>query len=238
MHTVMVTHLGVGDGIIQSGLAIALLDRYELIAFPAYQEYLTTFQSIFAAHPRIFVYPVPRIKGEDYGSPHEQTYNKAIIAAGLNPACKIKLGVYSGLGIGWDFTKSFYLHASIDYSMRWKACPIAQAFGSVSQIIIESLNGQRRIFLHDDSSRGFIIRRRHVSHSGQVFSPSGSLDQSILRYASPLINADEIHCIDSAFFWLADHLPVKGQLFLHRYARWPRPRDFRYETFRHWNYID
>jgi hypothetical protein len=44
--------------------------------------------------------------------------------------------------------------------------------------------------------------------------------------------------IDSAFFWLADALPVTGRLYLHRYARWQRPQDFRYETFRHWNYVD
>ena len=238
MDAVIVTHLGVGDGIIQSGLAIALLDRYDHVAFPTYQEYLPTFQSIFALQPRISVYPVPRLKFEDYGSPREPTYNRAIDAANLNSAHKIKLGVYSGFGIGWDFTKSFYQHANVDYSMRWRLCPIAQAWKAVAQIQTQSTNGQRKIFLHDDSTRGFFIQRHRLSRESHIISPVRSFDESILRYASCIIDCDEIHCIDSAFFWLADSLPAGGHLFLHRYPRWQRPREFRYETFRHWNYVD
>jgi len=237
MHAVIITHLGVGDGIIQSGLAIALLERYETLAFPAYEQYVPTFRSIFAAEPRITVFGVPRIKGEDYGSPRDATYNNAIEAAGLHSAEKIKLGVYSGRGIAWDFTKSFYEHAAVDYSMRWRACPIAQAAQSVPQLSIQSLNGQRRIFLHDDHERGFIIRRQYAL-AGQIISPVPDFAQSILRYARYLVDCDEIHCIDSAFFWLADHLPTKAHLFLHRYPRWQRPWNFRYETFRHWNHVD
>jgi hypothetical protein len=237
MHGVMITHLGVGDGIIQSGLAVALLERYEHVAFPSYSEYMPTFESIFTDHPRISVYAVPRLKFEDYGSPKDFTYNKAIEAAGLGSFEKLKLGVYSGRGIAWDFTKSFYQHAEVDYAMRWKASPIGKAWANVPQVEPEMLDGQPKIFLHDDVNRGFIIQRNRLKN-GEVFSPDNGFKQSILRYAKYLIEADQIHCIDSAFFWLADHLPTQGHLFLHRYPRWQRPRDFRYETYRHWNYID
>jgi hypothetical protein len=233
----MITHLGVGDGIVQSGLAVALLEHYEHVAFPSYAEYVPTFESIFSAEPRISVYAVPRLKFEDYGSPRDSTYAKAIEAAGLGSFEKLKLGVYSGRGIAWDFTKSFYQHAQIDYSMRWRASPISSAWANVPQIEPEMLDGQPKIFLHDDVSRGFVIQRHRVK-GGEVFSPDQLFDQSILRYAKYLIHADQIHCIDSAFFWLADHLPTQGHLFLHRYPRWQRPRDFRYETYRHWNYVD
>jgi hypothetical protein len=237
MYAVIITHLGVGDGIIQSGLAVALLERYEQVAFPCYTEYVPTFQSIFSAHPRISVYGVPRLKFEDYGSPRDFTYAKAIEAAGFGSFDKLKLGVYSGRGIAWDFTKSFYEHADVDYSMRWRASPIAQAWKSVPQIEPEMLDGQPKIFLHDDPNRGFVIQRQRLKN-GDVFRPDRLFEHSILRYAKYLIQADQIHCIDSAFFWLADHLPTQGHLFLHRYPRWQRPRDFRYETYRHWNYID
>jgi hypothetical protein len=238
MHAVIITHLGLGDGIIQSGLAVALLERYESVAFPAYAEYVPSLRSIFAYHPRIEVYPVPRLKFEDYGSPREWTYEKAISAAGLGEFEKLKLGVYSGRGIGWDFSKSFYEHAGVPYSMRWKASPIAKAWQNIEQIEPElGTNGALKVFLHDDLSRGFRIQH-HILRGIQPFKPERDHDQSILRYAKYLIEADQIHCIDSAFFWLADSLPTQGQLFLHRYPRWQRPRDFRYETYRHWNYID
>jgi hypothetical protein len=231
----IVTHLGVGDAIVQTGLAIALLDRYEAIAFPAYPQYAETVRSFFALHDRISIYPVPRIPGEDYGSPRDPTYTAALNAASLDLARQIRLGLYSGRGIGWDFTKSFYEHAGVDYAMRWRACPIRDAWPRVGQLDVKP--SPRRIFVHDDRSRNFVIRRERIGH-GFVLEPNTQdIGTSILKYASYLIDADEIHCIDSSFFWLADHLPVKGRLFLHKYARWQRPHDFRYETYRHWNYL-
>jgi hypothetical protein len=235
MH-VIVTHLGVGDGIIQSGLAVALLERYERLAFPTYPRQLATFKSIFAAEPRITAYTVPRVPGEDWGSPRDSTYDAALAEQKLLGLPQVRLGMYSGRGIGWDFTKSFYEQANVDYEMRWRACPIASAWQCVPQVGVTLLNGQKRIFLHDDNARGFIIHRGRVGR-GYVLSPSREIDQSILRYAAFMIDADEVHCIDSAFFWLADSLPCRGRLYLHKYPRWQRPWDFQYETYRHWNYV-
>jgi hypothetical protein len=233
----IVTHLGVGDGIIQSGLVIALLERYEELAFPAYPQHVKTFSSIFDDQPRISVYPVPQVKGEDWGSPRDATYTGAIEAAGLNPQLQIRLGIYAGHGIGLDFSKSFYEHARVDFEAKWRLCPIPKVWAKVPQTDPPfMLNGDRRIFLHDDHARGFTIQRRYIP-KGFVLSPTKDIDHSILRYARYIISADEVHCIDSSFLWLADSLPTTGRLFLHRYARWQRPRGFVYETFRYWNYI-
>ena len=234
----ILTHVCVGDGIIQTGLAVALLERYQEIAFPTYPENLATFRSIFIDCPRITVYPVPRIPGEDRGSPLDSTFNQAILSAGLSLQHTIRLGIYAGRGISWNFARDFYDQARIPYEAKWRLSPIAQVWDKVPQIevIEQPLNG-RRIFVHDDLARGFVIQPRQVS-KGFVLSPSNQTRQSILRYAAYMIEADEIHVIDSAFFWLADALPVTGRLYLHRYPRWQRPADFRYETFRHWNHID
>lgn len=233
----VVTHLGLGDGIVQAGLMVALLARCEELAFPSYPKYSETFKSIFANHPQITVYEVPQVHGEDWGSPRDTTYNGAIEKAGFADWRQIRLGLYSGHGIGWDFTKNFYEHAGIPYEMKWRLSPIPAAWKQVPQIEPQMGNGVRRIFLHDDASRGFHIRRQQIS-SGFVFSPPQDYTRSVLSYAQYLIHADEVHCIDSGFFWLADSLPVQGRLFLHKYARWQRPWHFQYETFRYWNYID
>jgi hypothetical protein len=233
----IVTHLGAGDGIGQSGLVIALLERYEQLAWPAYPQYVETFRSIFARQPRVSIYPVPRINSEEWGSPRDATFNRAIESAGLSQERQIRLGIYSGHGIGLDFMKSFYAHAGVEYSAR-RLSPIPEVWPLVPQIQVRErfLNG-RRIFLHDDPARGFVIRRTQIS-KGFVLSPAAQMNQSILRYAAYLIAADEINCIDSGFFWLADSLPVRGKLFLHKYPRWQRPWDFRYETLHDWEYLD
>jgi len=234
----LVTHLGVGDGIIQSGLAVALLERYDEIAFPAYPAHVATFESIFANHPRITVYPVARVSGENWGSPNDATYDRALHDAGLDRKHQLRLGIYSGHGIGLDFSKSFYGHAQVGFDAKWRLCPISDVWSKVPQSVpqLQMLDGQRKIFMHDDHARGFRINHRYIS-KGFVFSPTTDITASILRYARYIIEADEVHCIDSSFFWLADCLPAQGRLYLHRYARWQRPWDFVYETFRHWKYL-
>lgn len=42
---------------------------------------------------------------------------------------------------------------------------------------------------------------------------------SILRYCDALMNAEEIHVIDSSFVHLVEALPIRGELFFHQYAR-------------------
>src|ERR1700756_2129087 len=110
----ILTHLGVGDGILQSGLVIALLERYEQLAFPAYPQNVETFKSIFINFAdRIRVFSVPQIHGENYGSPRDETFKTAIMAAGLDPGNQIRLGLYAGRGLNWDFSRDFYMHAGV-----------------------------------------------------------------------------------------------------------------------------
>jgi hypothetical protein len=230
----LVTHLGAGDGILQSGLAVGLLDRYEEIAFPCYPQYEATFRSIFINFPRISIYTVERIPGEDWGSPRDSTYDAAISVAGMAGRPHIRAGVYAGRGIGWDFSKSFYEHVNLPYEYRWRRCPIRDA-AKVHAQLDWPFSG-RRAFVHEDPVRGFNIR--DAGKCSVVFRPAKELiDRSILQYAYMINTADEIHCIDSAFFHLVDSLDPVGRLHLHCYARWPRGRDFRYENRFNWNYI-
>jgi hypothetical protein len=240
----ILTHLGVGDGIVQSGLAVALLDRYERLGFPAYPENVATFTSVFkASTDRIKVYPVPRLLAESYGSPRYEIYEAALRTAGLpaDPDAQIRLGVYAGRGVSVDFSRDFYVQADIPYEARWSRCPIEAAWPAVEQFPLPSAfppPGRRRFFVHDDPSRNFRIDRARLDPAAFLVQAQSGPNTSILRYAAYLIEADEIHVIDSAFLWLVDALPVKGRLFLHRYARWERPREFRYEMRHAWHYLD
>lgn len=235
----LVTHIGAGDGILQTGLAVGLLDRYEEIAFPCYPQYESTFKSIFISEPRISIYTVPRIEGEDWGSPRDHTYDAAIESAGLRGRPHIRAGIYAGRGIGWDFSKSFYEHVDLPYEYRWRRCPIRSVSFLADPIRIpvwDPKHTNRRIFIHEDPSRNFNAHR--APRSGDVFSPDAKdIGVSMLSYARIINTADEIHCIDSAFFHLVDSLDPVGKLYLHCYARWPRGRDFRYENRFMWNYL-
>jgi hypothetical protein len=122
--------------------------------------------------------------------------------------------------------------------MRWDRCPLAQAWKQVEQLELAQWPGNgKKIFLHDDPIRGYVIRR--FVNRTQAFHPGsgGDTDQSILRYIGLIHEADEIHVIDSAFFHLVNSFKPKANLFLHQYPRWPRRINFRYQSKLHWNYV-
>jgi hypothetical protein len=233
----IITHIGCGDGILQSGLAVALLDKYEEVAFPCYPQYEATFKSIFANYPRISVYTVPRLPFEDWGSPRDPTYEEALVVAGLSGIPQIRLGVYAGRGIDWDFSKSFYQHAQIDYRVRWTHCPIRKAAELVPQDKWRDLPG-KKIFLHEDAARGYPIIRLDRWGKNIYSPPRECVNESILRYAEVINTADEVHVFDSAMLHLVDSLDPVGELFLHGYVRWNgRSMHFRFSHRYHWNYI-
>jgi len=212
---------------------VAIAERRGRISVPCYEQYEASVRSFFVNYPDISVYTLPHRIGWDWGSPPDRVYDEAIVSNGFSLENQIRLGVYAGQGIVWDFTKSFYEHAGLDYSARWDKSPIREAAKSLEQF--EWAPGIPKVFVHDDPVRGFrIYKSISPEHSNPrpIQNPS-----SILHYAKIIEEADEIHVIDSAFFWLVNALKPRGKLYLHCYARWPRPRSFRYDSKQDWNYV-
>lgn len=230
----IVTHLGLGDEIVQSGLFVALSERYGPIAVPCYEQYETSVRSFYVNHPLISFYTLPHRAGWNWGSPPDYIYEGRMRDAGFDLKSQIRLGVYAGKGIDWDFTRSFYQHAGINYSERWEKSPIA---GAASKLGYDTRARYLYVFIHDDPSRGFHVRKLANANLWYTVVSPTITERSILEYAADLEFADEIHVIDSAFFWLANALNPKGKLYLHCYARWARPRAFKYSSRQEWEYL-
>ncbi len=231
----LITHVGLGDAIVQAGLAVVLAKRYGKLAFPCYSLYLASVRSFFVNEPDIHVYPVEHQRAFDWGSPPAWAYVKAMADAGIEttPEEHIPLGVFRG-ALSTDFTKDFYAGANVPYDHRWQSCPIPEASKHVPQLAWTTPYADN-VFLHDDPARGFRITR--LNH-GLTYRPESSeSDTSILQYATLLQTAKTVAVIDSAFLWLADCFTLYGKSELHCYSRWPRPRNFRYETLNEWEYL-
>ncbi|SRR5258708_2908861 len=227
----IVTHIGLGDCIVQTGLAVSLLSRYDRIAFPCYEPYYASVSSFFVNVPRISIYTLPHRPGWDWGSPPDRIWDEEMERNGLDTNNQIRLGNYSGRGTGWDFTQSFYEHANVPYSDRWDKCPIGEAVKC-------SWNGDAstyEAFAHDDPDRGYRISR--LDGGVVLWAHKSFIEESILSYAHAIETVGEIHVIDSAFFWLVNALEPKGKLYLHCYARWPRSPQFRYQSRQEWQYL-
>jgi hypothetical protein len=237
----LITHLGLGDGILQTGAAVVLAERSGEIAFPCYERYSVSTRSFFANNPLISIYTLPHEAGFAWGSPPEGVWEWRIKREGMEFEKALRSGVYAGIGIDQDFSQSFYKHLNVPYEARWDACPLGEAWKRVDQLTLpgDGWPGggkSRKIFLHDDPARGYVIHK--LINRQEAFSPDFSdWNQSILRYVNLILEADEIHVIDSAFFHLVNTFAPRAKLFLHQYPRWPRPIGFRYLTRLNWRYV-
>jgi hypothetical protein len=144
------------------------------------------------------------------------------------------LGMYKGMNgsIHNNVRELFYIHAGFSPQIRWEYNPLPEAAKLIEQVPVPEGD---YVFLHDDAApgdngrRGFRIQPEYFK--GQYIHPHRKDEKlSILRYADALINAKEIHVIDSCFFHLAESLPIKGKVFLHSYAR---PSSVIYLSYRH-----
>ena len=131
-----------------------------------------------------------------------------------------------------EFDRSFYEQAGLPFEMRWRAFTLPRD-ASAERPAPE----RPYAFLHDDALRGFVIDRSKPCFSGlPVRVPSVGVTPNIFGWLPTILNAAEIHCIDSSFALLVDSLDIDPavHLYLHRYAR----PALTVPTYRlHWQYL-
>lgn len=228
----LVAHCGLGDSIILSGAAVVLAKRYGGLRFPCYRQYLESVQSFFVNHPEIYVYPVDS-DGGPWGVPPLHMFE--IVG---DP---ILCGFYKeNARDDISFIEAFYQQLDVDLNERWNSCPISEAASRFKIPDIENFSWHFCL-VHEDKARGFVIDQARMPRKMMQYHPIPGMDyeprRSILRHASIIQNVERMDLIDSCFFHLAESLDVKGQLFLHRYARWFPGRWMDYPTKHKWEIL-
>lgn len=194
-------HLGLGDAIICNGLVRALATEREHIYLPVKQCNRWSVMDMFSDLENVSQVVVP--DSIDWK-------NLAMMASTLDAEYK-GLGCY---GIGpFDstiFDQEFYRQAEVDFKERWLSFRLGRIKEDTKRFV-------ECIFVHDDPSRGFEIRFRHIP-DGVIVRPK--LTPSIIDWVWTLRSASQIHCIDSSFALLADSFGGSTDpRFIHRYAR-------------------
>lgn len=127
------------------------------------------------------------------------------------------------------FDEEVYSEAGIPHLNRWSY------FKLNPSINILPVNMEGYAFVHDDPERGFFIESnrngRKIITCDNICRPTKSSIFVIFDYLSLILNADEVHVIDSCFRILADQLycsekfislrtnKKEPKLFYHRYSR-------------------
>lgn len=183
-------NMGLGDMIIMAPY-IAYLAQNNSVTIPSYEVNKESVKSFFIDYPNVNVV----------------SYDPSI-------AWDINIGHTGDLTKKDDlnFIDWFYDQIGGTREEFLSYAPLEKASKRIGQYIVPSKDF---IFIHDDPERRFYIKDPETKL--EIIRPFKA--GSILRYASLLYKAKEIHVIDSSFFHLCEALPTTGKLFYHINAR-------------------
>ena len=206
-------HLGMGDHIICNGMIRTLLGDgkfYSNIHVFAKEGNAKRVARMFDDDGRIHVIPIPTDQNETV---FVDGFGVGIMRCGFGDIPKLQR-----LGLARTFDEAFYVSAGIPYENRWSAFRVRR--DSVREKrVLDKLNpsGEPFMFVHDDPSRGISFT---PSNSNGLKVIRNDPTEDIFDMCLLLENAAEIHCMESSFRCLIEHLPsIDCPLFFHTGVR-------------------
>ena len=210
-------HSGLGDHIICNGMIRELKNKYHRVYYPVKFRNLKNIERMFEDISDVMSY-IPIRDDLDMINSSQQHAAYCDI---------LKTGVFEGprfMREGENFCEAFYRQSSIPYAKRWESFH-APRKEDKENILFALLNPKEPyIFVHDDASRNLTIRKEFLENK-TIFRPPHSLgaisEFDLIDYRKLFAEAKEIHCMDSSFAALIDHIPElkDTKKYIHRYIR-------------------
>jgi len=206
-------HLGLGDHIICNSITRKYAAEYDLIYYPVKSHNIFNVKRMFLDLNNIEYIEV----ADDSDMIKYYEKNSSIFQA-------ISLGFFvepNFINQSETFCKDFYRQACLQYNLRWDNFYINRNY-SLEDSLFSDINYEY-IFVHDDKTRNFVINKKYLNK--EIYRPKHNLGLkttfTIFDYLKIIENSQEIHCMDSSFAALIDHMPqLKNKTkFLHRYVR-------------------
>jgi hypothetical protein len=217
-------HTELGDLFVMEGAIRYFGDLYRNVTFTT--DHVDTARMMFAGVPHII--PIK----------HKANYQTRVRTTGdaLNPDRTVRVGSLSdgclekgprdpATGLlrfdpkGWD--REFYRHAGLDFKLRWTRTELPP-LQTIPDLPFEQ---HAEVLYHDRPEFPIPANRRPAG--AELIRPIEGFP-SAYSWVGPIIMAEEIHCIDSAFLNFVETLYAQGylkrvRLVYHRYARQTAP---------------
>lgn len=199
-------HLGLGDHFVCNGLVnyIAKISS-EPIDLICKKQNLAAIEYLYSENKQIIIIPIEGINEILEVNTYAIKTGKKLLRVGFNH-CDPK---------NWD--RSFYDQLNIDFIERYRFFQLPKN----KPINLIKVPNIPYVLIHNESSE----QRYNISINNNGLKKIYLDKQAgfhILSYIDIIMNAEEIHCIDSSFFHLIDSLTnVTNQLYFHDIRRIP-----------------
>ena len=201
-------HLGLGDHIINNGMVRHFYKEYGAITLFAYKHNVKNVQYMYRDLENFQV----------IGSESDAQIDSYIQKTGVD-CIKIGFSELTGLMPELAFDKAFYKLANLDFSVRFDEFHFERDMEK-EQKVVDALNptGEKYVFVHDDSSRGYSIDLDKVSKEYKIIM--NDKDFNVFDYLTLIENAEEVHFMQSSFKELICSYKLdKPTLYQHNYVR-------------------
>jgi hypothetical protein len=198
-------HLGLGDHLICNALVQTILDREEFVYLAARRRYLPTVRCLYSEEPRVEVFPVDR-EPEDVDA-FARRMELPIIRIGFEHCDKKR------------FDESFYEQMGVPFDDRYRRSRLPSRIPDEDRVFERFAPSGEYVLMHRENSLG-LFNLRIPSALPRVDIRAG-MDPSnnLLACRRLIMQAREIHCVNSSVLHLVDSLDPPGARFYHAVRR-------------------
>lgn len=195
-------HLGLGDHLITNAIVRKFSKDHEAVFIPCKAHNFTSARFMWGDLSNVSVVPV---EGDVQADEFCWCFKGGVLRIGM-------------FGDGFSFEqwdKCMYEQAWVPFEERWLKWKVIR-------------NPQRELkppecefcFVHEDAKRGYAIDRRRLPRLPLVFADP-KLTRNIFDWTAHIVNATELHLMESCFGVMADSLPELNarRVAIHAYMR-------------------
>jgi hypothetical protein len=201
-------HLGLGDHIVNNGMVRNFYKKYDAITLFSYKHNVKNVQYMYRDLEKFQVIGVESDSQADF-----------YISNNNLDCLKIGFSDLSDVMPKLPFDKAFYKLAGLDFSVRFDEFYFERDLEKEKEVLnILNPTGEKYIFIHDDSSRGFSIDMSRIKIEYKVIMNDKRFN--VFDYITLIENAEEIHFMQSSFKELMCSYELKKPtLYQHNYVR-------------------
>jgi len=128
------------------------------------------------------------------------------------------------IGFRWvdmsrSFEDNFYLQHKVSINEKWDSFRCDRDVELETTIYDHYNIREPYIFVHDDYR--YKLDETRFPKGMRIIRPEIGLVDNIFAYATVMERANQIHCMESCFGFMADNMGLNKELFMHRYCRNP-----------------
>jgi hypothetical protein len=207
-----------GDAFVYSAIVHYYAERCNELHYPIIPQYADTLTSLYKDVNNIIPIIFPSDKLQDIYLFEQEYCNNNCLSKILRPPIYADYSYIFNTYIPYMWDEQIYTLLELPFEIRYKNFRLPKNLDSANKLYNSLVsNNEKYILVHTGSSERIDGYAIEISTDKKVIDLTKPLSNNMLDYVYLIQNAEEIHCVPSAFYCLVDSIynQTKGNLYYH-----------------------